>query len=93
MSSTKMDDGYYLEPTPTEIRFSKIQWEKSKEDGEVEVPSPRANHAACVVDSYKVYIFGGNGGKGYENLVFKDLWMFNHMTNAWKEIKYNTCKF
>ena len=88
-----MDDGFYLEPTPTEIRFTQISWEAEEEGQEVQIPSPRANHSACVVDSYKVYVFGGNGGKNYENLVFKDLWLFNHMTNCWKEIKYNTCNY
>ena len=93
MASTKMDDGYYLEPNPTEIKFTKIQWESEQEGTEPQVPPPRANHGACVVDNYKVYVFGGNGGKGYENIVFRDLWMFNHMKNSWTNINYLASKF
>lgn len=89
MSTHKLDDGYYLEPTPTEIRYQKIKFESEEEGKDPEIPAPRANHAACVVDSHKVYCYGGNGGRSYENLVFKDLWVFNHLNNTWKEIKYN----
>ena len=38
-------------------------------------PAPRANHSACCYEG-KVYIFGGNGGRGYENSIFKDLCTF-----------------
>jgi N-acetylneuraminic acid mutarotase len=52
-------------------------------------PSPRANHAACYHEG-KIYMFGGNGGKTYENSVFKDLWVFTPSTKKWEEIKFNT---
>jgi len=33
-------------------------------------------------------MFGGNGGRGYENSIFKDLWCFDPETKKWEEIEY-----
>ena len=73
----KLEDSFLLDPT--EMRFTKINTGENS-------PSPRANHAACSFDG-KVYIFGGNGGRSYENQVFKDLWYFTLTTKKWEEIK------
>ena len=48
-------------------------------------PAPRANHSACCYEG-KVYIFGGNGGRGYENSIFKDLWVFDPEDNEWQQV-------
>ncbi len=76
----KLDDCYILEMN--DYRFTKIH---CGENG----PSPRANHAACFHEG-KIYMFGGNGGRSYENSVFKDLWVFTPSTKMWDEIKFNT---
>ena len=50
-------------------------------------PAPRANHSACCHEG-KVYIFGGNGGRGYENSIFKDLWVFDPEDNEWQLVPF-----
>ena len=50
-------------------------------------PAPRANHSACCYEG-KVYIFGGNGGRGYENSIFKDLWVFDPEDNEWQLVPF-----
>ena len=62
----KLEDSYRFDYSET--KFSKIEIKEGP------VPAPRANHSACCYEG-KVYIFGGNGGRGYENSIFKDLWV------------------
>jgi len=82
----KFDDAFFYDPF--EQKFLKIDFRREKDDqGRDSFPSPRANHAACLYD-YKVYIYGGNGGKIYENSVFKDLWEFDCEKLTFREIKY-----
>lgn len=73
----KLDDAYIYDPN--ENKFTRIQTEVT--------PSPRANHSAYVYEG-KVYMFGGNGGRAYENSVFKDLWIFDYDKLMWEEVKY-----
>jgi dynein heavy chain len=74
----KLDDTYLLDPV--EMKFTKINTGDN-------CPSPRANHAATYFEG-KVYLFGGNGGRSYENQIFKDLWVFSLTTKQWEEIKF-----
>jgi hypothetical protein len=78
----KLDDCYILDPS--EMKFTKVE---AKGEG----PSPRANHAGYFYEN-KLYIFGGNGGKSYENSVFKDLWVFDYSEMSWTEIKFKERK-
>ena len=50
-------------------------------------PAPRANHSACCHEG-KVYVFGGNGGRGYENSIFKDLWVFDPEDSEWQLVPF-----
>jgi hypothetical protein len=79
--SGKLDDCYYLDAA--EGKFSKITLNNVG-------PHPRANHTAIVVDD-KIYMFGGNGGRFFENSVFKDLWVLDVEKLLWSELK-NDCK-
>ena len=74
----KLDDCYKFDTS--ELKFTKIECEGP-------TPAPRANHSACYYNG-KVYVFGGNGGRGYENSVFKDLWEFDLEAKKWTEIQY-----
>jgi N-acetylneuraminic acid mutarotase len=76
----KLDDTYLLDPV--EMKFTKINTGEN-------CPFPRANHAATYFEG-KVYLFGGNGGRSYENQIFKDLWVFSLTTKQWEEIKYQS---
>ena len=75
----KFDDCYLFDVNET--KFTKIS---TTEQG----PSPRAGHSACT-SAGRVYIYGGNGGRQYENSVFRDLWMFDTEKTTWTEIKYD----
>ena len=59
----KLEDVYRFDYT--ELKFKKYDIKEGPS------PAPRANHSACCYEG-KVYIFGGNGGRGYENSIFKD---------------------
>ena len=76
-ANAKLDDCYIFDPV--EVKFTKLNLPNG--------PSPRANHAACVSGS-KIYIYGGNGGRAYENTVFNDLWVFDYEKLIWQNIKY-----
>lgn len=80
--SGKLEDSFFLDAP--EGKFSAI---KTVNAG----PHPRANHTAIVVDD-KIYMFGGNGGRFFENSVFKDLWVLDVDALTWTELK-NECKF
>ena len=54
-------------------------------DDKTQCPAPRNGHACCCYEG-KVYLFGGNGGRGYENSIFKDLWCFDPVEGKWEEI-------
>ena len=69
----KLEDCYRFDYS--EAKFTKYE---IKGDS----PAPRANHSACCYEG-KVYIFGGNGGRGYENSIFKDLWVFDPDDSEW----------
>lgn len=73
----KLEDCYFLDPP--EGKFTKIN---TVNQG----PSPRANHSAVSLNN-KIYVFGGNGGRFYENSVFKDLWVLDVEKLTWSEIK------
>lgn len=73
----KYDDAFFYDPI--DQKFSKINFSRENNN----FPSPRANHGACLFN-YKVYIFGGNGGKVYENTVFKELWEFDCEKHTWQ---------
>jgi len=73
----KLEDCFFLDPF--EGKFSLIN---TINQG----PSPRANHTAITMDN-KIYIFGGNGGRFYENSVFKDLWVLDIEKQTWSELK------
>lgn len=74
----KLEDSYRFDYSET--KFSKIEIKEGP------VPAPRANHSACCYEG-KVYIFGGNGGRGYENSIFKDLWVFDPEECKWSEVQ------
>ncbi|MCQ2816062.1 MAG: AAA family ATPase, partial [archaeon] len=76
----KLNDCYIWTPLP-DCSFEKIDLKDE------DCPAPRASHAACFYKG-KVYIFGGNGGRGYENSVFKDLWSFDPVEKKWTQINY-----
>ena len=80
--SGKLEDCYFLDAP--EGKFQKLN---SNNAG----PSPRANHTAIVVDD-NIYMFGGNGGRFFENSVFKDLWILDVDKMIWSELK-NDCNF
>lgn len=75
----KFDDMYLFECAQT--KFTKVEF--SKEDI---IPSPRAHHSAYYIND-KIYMYGGNGGKFYENSVFNDLWVLDLDTYKWVELK------
>ena len=80
--SGKLEDCFFLDAP--EGKFTKIQLNSAG-------PSPRANHTAIQVDD-NIYMFGGNGGRCFENSVFKDLWVLNVEKLLWSELK-NDSKF
>lgn len=75
--SGKLEDCFLLDAP--EGKFTKIE---TVNQG----PSPRANHTAMCLDG-KIYIFGGNGGRFYENSVFRDLWVLDIEKQTWTELK------
>lgn len=75
--SGKLEDCFFVDPP--EGKFTKIN---TVNQG----PSPRANHTAITLND-KIYIFGGNGGRFYENSVFKDLWVLDVEKLTWSELK------
>lgn len=75
----KLDDCYKLE-LANSLKFTKIEAEGDR-------PAPRASHTSCYYEG-KIYVFGGNGGRGYENSVFKDLWSFDVNANKWENIEF-----
>lgn len=74
----KFDDMYLFESNQN--KFSKVEFDVNSK-----IPAPRAHHA-CFYINGKLYIFGGNGGNTFENLVFKDLWVLDIETLVWTEL-------
>ena len=74
----KYEDAYLLDPSDMSCKRIKI---------EGDCPAPRANHAACVFNN-NIYIFGGNGGRMYENTVFNDMWRFEFSERKWEKVNY-----
>ena len=60
---------------------------KEEKEQTIPWPAPRASHSVTVHEG-KVYLFGGHGGRGYENIIFKDLWCYNFENEQWTEIFY-----
>jgi hypothetical protein len=75
--SGKLEDCYFLDAA--EGKFQRINLSCLG-------PAPRANHTAILVDD-NIYLFGGNGGRMFENSVFKDLWILNVEKLTWTELK------
>ena len=75
----KLNDCYRYDHS--EQKFTKYEIEENT------CPAPRSGHSA-VCHNGKVYLFGGNGGRGYENSIFKDLWCFDPEAKKWEEILY-----
>ncbi len=81
--SGKLEDCFFLDPP--EGKFTKIAIDSQG-------PSPRANHTAITIDN-KIFIYGGNGGRFYENSVFKDLWVLDIEKLTWNELKSDRKKY
>jgi dynein heavy chain len=75
----KLNDCYRYDHS--EQKFTKYEIEENT------CPAPRSGHST-VCHNGKVYLFGGNGGRGYENSIFKDLWCFDPEAKKWEEILY-----
>merc|ERR1711957_779300 len=75
--SGKLEDSFFLDAP--EGKYTKIAANNAG-------PHPRANHTAIQVDD-NIYIFGGNGGRFFENSVFKDLWILDVDKLMWTELK------
>ena len=79
----KLNDTYRYDFS--EQKFT--MYSKIPMDDKTQCPAPRNGHACCCYEG-KVYLFGGNGGRGYENSIFKDLWCFDPVEGKWEEIMY-----
>ena len=75
--SGKLEDCFFLDAA--EGKFTKLNFANQG-------PMPRANHSV-IAHNNKIYIFGGNGGRFYENSVFKDLWCLDVEKLTWHDIK------
>ncbi len=50
------------------------------------VPAPRANHSATLIET-SIILFGGHGGAGYQRRPFNDVHVLNLDNDRWMELQ------